>query len=411
MGVFQPFIASHKTILLSSKKPAQRLPCGLTLLQRLCAASVATERARACRVGVAVGVTHHAVHAVVHLQGVYLVAQLLDLVSLHQRTGLLAFGADCIRDVAGLAVHLRGQVGRRKAVLAAALRQLALDVVARLHNGRVRAGLRQRHFLAKLTNAALHLEAEIADAVAQIGQTVVQLPKVLAKQDLLLAGSGGILAKLALPVAPEAAAHEADQEQNHHPPCAVSAEAVAVTGRRAQVAQRVPIVHSIQSFRKICIYKPCRPGLYQYNTPLKFSAIAFSCSNCCWLIRPSASICSTIFCGSFPCICCLNCVNCCISAAGLLGIVLFPIACKIGFVMEFRLQCCNALFKARHIHRRRGLVRRDRVGGQCRVACTVRCLQPHQRRGLVQQQCAGIWCHSKRLCAVFAAHLRDAARL
>lgn len=110
----------------------------------------------------AIGIANDATHAVVHFKACYLVAERLQLVSLHQSTGRLALSVDGRRDVARLAIHLRGQIGSRQAVVAAALRNLALNTVADLHDRCVCASLRQRDLLAKLANISLHLIAESA---------------------------------------------------------------------------------------------------------------------------------------------------------------------------------------------------------------------------------------------------------
>lgn len=103
-------------------------------------------------------------------------------------------------DVAGLPVNLCGQVCGGKPIFTAALSKLALDVVSSLHDCGVGSGLRQSHFLAELADVALHIIPEIADAVSDVGQPVVDLSKLLAEQDFLLAGSCGVLTEIALPV-------------------------------------------------------------------------------------------------------------------------------------------------------------------------------------------------------------------
>ena len=164
------------------------------------AAVAAAEGGATGVVRVAARIADDAAHTVVHLKTGDFVAQRLNLVGLHQRASGFALGVDSRGDIAGLTIHLCGQVGRRKALLAAARRDLALDAVAGLHDGGVGACLRKRNLLAELTDVALHLVAEIADAVADVSQAVVDLPELLAKLDFLLARSGGVLAKFALTV-------------------------------------------------------------------------------------------------------------------------------------------------------------------------------------------------------------------
>ena len=141
------------------------------------AAIAAAEGGIAGIVGVAVGIANHAIHPIVHLKAG-------NAGGLSRKLGF---------DVGVYAVN-------RPLGFAAALRHLALDAVAGLHDGHVGAVLRQSHLLAELANVALHLVAKIADAVSDVGQAVVDLSKLLAKQNLLLAGGGGILPELTLTI-------------------------------------------------------------------------------------------------------------------------------------------------------------------------------------------------------------------
>ena len=121
-------------------------------------------------VGVAVGIADYAIHPVIHLKagnaGRLLRNALLKLGLLQSRKLRV--------DVGVYAVN--GSLG-----VAASLRHLALDAVAGLHDGHVGAILRQSHLLAQLTDVALHLVTKIADAVADVGQTVVDLAELLAE--------------------------------------------------------------------------------------------------------------------------------------------------------------------------------------------------------------------------------------
>ena len=172
----------------------------------VCAATAiaAAEGGIAGIVCVTVGIAHHAIHPVVHFQagnaGGLLRNSLLKL-------GLLQSGKLGI-DVGVYAIN--GPL-----CVAAALRHLALDAVAGLHDGHVGAVLRQSHLLAQLPDAALHLVTKIADAVTDVGQAVVDLPELLAEQNFLLAGSGGELPELTLTIPSVAAETKHEQEQNH----------------------------------------------------------------------------------------------------------------------------------------------------------------------------------------------------
>lgn len=221
------------------------------MLDVAAAVIAAAEGARARIVGVAVGVLHNAVHLGGQLQ-------LTDPLGLC-RDGLLKLvllelsklRVDVGVDRAGLLVHLSGQIGRCQTIVAAALCELALDAVSGLEDGGVGASLCQSNLLAELADVALHLIAEIADTVADVGQPVVQLAKLLAVEDLLLRCRGGILAVLAGAVAPEAVATEAvaahhghKEEQNQdvrHPVTRIHAVVVS-SGDGGDVA-KTHIVH------------------------------------------------------------------------------------------------------------------------------------------------------------------------
>lgn len=205
----------------------------------------AAEGARTRIVGVAVGVLHNAVHLGGQLQLAdplilgrdgLLILLLLHLGKLRVDVGV---------DRAGLLVHLSGQIGRCQTVVAAALCELALDAVSGLEDGGVGTSLCQSNFLAELADVALHLIAEITDTVADVCQAVVDLAELLAIEDLLLACSSGVLAELALTVAPQAtAAHKDEQEEDDDPPRAALSPAVVIvaTGHGGDVA-KTHIVH------------------------------------------------------------------------------------------------------------------------------------------------------------------------
>lgn len=209
-------------------------------------AIAAAEGRRPCVVGVPVGIPHNVGHLALELQ-------LVDALGLC-RDGLLKLvllelgklRVDVGVDRAGLLVHLSGQIGRCQTVVAAALCELALDAVSGLEDGGVGTSLCQSNFLAELADVALHLIAEITDAVADVGQAVVELAELLAIEDFLLACRSGILTVLALTVAPQAtAAHKDEQEEDDDPPRAALSPAVVIvaTGHGSDIAQR-HVIHS-----------------------------------------------------------------------------------------------------------------------------------------------------------------------
>mgnify|MGYP006877575953 CR=1 FL=1 len=103
---------------------------------------------------------------------------------------------------------------------AAALGKLGLDAIGALHDGHVGAILGQGHLLAQLSDVALHLVAEVTDAVADVGEAVVDQAKLLTEKDLLLRCGRGVLAELALAVAPAVvpeAEHKEEENDNQKP--------------------------------------------------------------------------------------------------------------------------------------------------------------------------------------------------
>ena len=204
--------------------------------------------------GVPVGIPHNVGHLALEFQ-------LVDALGLC-RDGLLKLvllelgklRVDVGVDRAGLLVHLSGQIGRCQTVVAAALCELALDVVTGLEDGGVGTSLCQSNFLAELADVALHLIAEIADAVADVGQAVVELAELLAIEDFLLACRSGILTVLALTVAPQAtAAHHGKEkkqdgeEENAATGANAEAVVVIVAGRSGDVCQRI-VIHGYCPF-------------------------------------------------------------------------------------------------------------------------------------------------------------------
>lgn len=192
-------------------------------------AIAAAEGRRPGVVGVPVGIPHNVGHLALKLQLVdalglcrdgLLKLVLLELGKLRINVGV---------DRAGLLVHLGRQIGRCQPVVAAALCELALDAVAGLQDGGVGACLSQSNLLAQLANVTLHLIAQVADAVADVGQAVVQLVEMLVEQDFLLSSRRCILAVIAGAIAPQAiAAHKDKQEEDDDPPCAALAPTVVI---------------------------------------------------------------------------------------------------------------------------------------------------------------------------------------
>lgn len=158
------------------------------------AAVTAAERRRARVVRVTRRVANNAAKTAVHFKACHLVTQRLDLVCLNQLPGGFALCVNSSGDVASVLIHLCGQISSRKLVLAAAVCQLVLNC----------STLGQ--------NAVVQSKGAVAKAIADVGQPVVDLAKLLAEQDLLLAGSGGVLAKLALSV-PAVAVEASEQEE------------------------------------------------------------------------------------------------------------------------------------------------------------------------------------------------------
>jgi hypothetical protein len=142
---------------------------------------------------------------------------------------------DRCSDVASVLVHLGGQVRRGKPVVAAALCELRGQVAALRGDGVVKR------------------ERAVADAVADVVQTIVELAELLAEQDLLLACSSRVLAKFALTVAPEAAAaaHKDEQEQDDNLPSAAIAKTITTSIDSSAKVRKTVIIQNNHSFQFI----------------------------------------------------------------------------------------------------------------------------------------------------------------
>ena len=198
------------------------------------AAAIATaERRGASIVGVAHRIAHHSTHPVVHLKAGNLIPQGLDFIGLNKCSCAFALRMDCVHNVTGVLVHLCGQVGSSQTVVAATLSKLGRQVAALGGNGIVKG------------------KSAIADTIADIGQAIVELTKLLTKQDFLLRSSSGVLAELALSIAPAAVPSTAkqDKEQNHPYPASAKA-VVAAVNSSAKIRQAV-IVQKNHSFHFI----------------------------------------------------------------------------------------------------------------------------------------------------------------
>ena len=154
--------------------------------------------------------------------------------------GALALGLDGRCDLAGLPIHLRTQVGNCQPVLAAAVCHLPGQGVTGTHDSLVEVTLPQSNLLAQLPDVALQFIAQITDAVADIGQAIVDPAKLLAEEDFLLCRCRGVMAVVTLVVAPAAPEHHKEQEQNHHQQQTTAAEgSVAVAHDGLEIRQTI----------------------------------------------------------------------------------------------------------------------------------------------------------------------------
>ena len=195
--------------------------------------------------------------ALAKLQLAYLIAQLLNRVGLHQRAGLLALRVYRGGYRAGLPVGLRREVSYGRLRLAAAVRQLHLNVAPLAGYGIVKG------------------VSTIAGAVAYALQRGVKPLELLAIKYFLLAGRHGVLAVIALAIAPQvAAAHKDKKEKDDNPPCAAAESVVAVAlGRRADVREAVVArIHSNPSYIwiYICIRRARIGGIRLLEQAAKF---------------------------------------------------------------------------------------------------------------------------------------------
>lgn len=201
-------------------------------------AIAAAERRGASGIGIAVRITDYAIHPVIHFKTGNLVAQGLDFIGLNKCACAFALRVDCVHNIAGILVHLCGEVRYGETVLAAAVSKLALQIAPLGGNGIVES------------------KGAVTDTVADIVQAIIELTKLLAKQDFLLRSSSRILAELALAITPETATHKDKEKQDNDPPCsAVTPTIVAAVNSSAKIRQAV-IVQKNHSFRFILCQQP-----------------------------------------------------------------------------------------------------------------------------------------------------------
>lgn len=198
-------------------------------------ATATTERGVASAIRIAHRVADNAAEARVHLKAGNLIAESLNLVRLNQRTSGFTLGMDRRSNVASILAHLGGQVRRGKPIVAAALRDLSGQVATLRGDGVIKR------------------ERAVADSVADVSQAIVDLAKLLAEQNLLLACGGCVLPEFALAVAPEAAAsaHEDEQEQDDNPPSTAIIETVITAIDSSSKVRKTVIIQNNHSFQFI----------------------------------------------------------------------------------------------------------------------------------------------------------------
>lgn len=216
------------------------MPIELDIAVASAAAIAAAKRRRAGVICVSQRILYDAAKTGIHLKAVDLVPKGLDLVSLDERARRLALCVNSGCDVTCLSIHLGRQIGGRQSLLAAAVSELLLYGVAGRHNGLAEVGLAEGDLLAELADIALHLIAEVADAVADVGQAVVDLAKLLTKEYLLLRCGCRILAEFALAIK-SIAVKSPEEEQQYQPYGAVSAPTVIIFCDSREVGQAIII--------------------------------------------------------------------------------------------------------------------------------------------------------------------------
>lgn len=174
------------------------------------AAAATAERGIASAVSVTHRVTDDAAKTGVHFKAGNLVTKSLNFVRLNQRASSFTLGVDRRSDVASILAHLGGQVRRGKPIVAAALRDLSGQVATLRGDGVIKR------------------ERAVADSVADVSQAIVDLAKLLAEQNLLLAGGSCILTKFALAVAPSVAVESPEEEEQNELNCAVAAPSIVI---------------------------------------------------------------------------------------------------------------------------------------------------------------------------------------
>lgn len=197
------------------------------------AAAATAERRIASAIAIAHRVADNAAEAGVHFEAGNLVAKSLNLVRLNQRASGFTLGMDRRCDVASILIHLRGQVRRGKPVVAAALRELCGQISPLRGDGVIKR------------------ERTVANAIADIVQTIVELAELLAEQNLLLAGGSCILTEFALTVAPAVAVEAPEEEEQNEPNCTIAAPSVITAIDSSAEIRKTVIIQNNHSFQFI----------------------------------------------------------------------------------------------------------------------------------------------------------------
>lgn len=140
-------------------------------------------------------------------------------------------------NVAGLSVHLRRKICGRKTIVAAALRELRGQVASLRGDG------------------VIERERAVTDAVINPSQAVIKLAELLTEQNLLLAGSRGVLAELTLTI-PAVAVEAPEEEEENNPPSTVTTKCAIIADSGTEVRKTV-IIPKIIPFD--LFYNQCAP--------------------------------------------------------------------------------------------------------------------------------------------------------
>lgn len=94
-------------------------------------------------------------------------------------------------------------------------------------------------------------ERAVADAIADVVQTVIELAELLAEQNLLLAGGSCILTKFALAVAPAVAVEAPEEKKQNEPNCTIAAPSVITAIDSSAEIRKTVIIQNNHSFQFI----------------------------------------------------------------------------------------------------------------------------------------------------------------